>query len=140
LLTREADRALKAVSNEMIVQGYRLKVFDAYRPVAAVKQFILCSIEDTDVRMKPYFYLIHAVGLAGSAVEFRRQADIFALAPVTGDIACERIRPNAEHPPFSISKNSAEYRAPAVLPERRSQTRFVQSFIFPQKDPLAAAF
>ncbi len=56
LLTREAARALKAVSNEMIVQGYRLKVFDAYRPMAAVKQFILWGIEDTDVRMKPYFY------------------------------------------------------------------------------------
>ena len=40
----------------MIVQGYRLKVFDAYRPVTAVKQFILWGIEDTDVRMKPYFY------------------------------------------------------------------------------------
>lgn len=56
LMTREAARALKAVSNEMIVQGYRLKVFDAYRPVTAVKQFILWGIEDTDIRMKPYFY------------------------------------------------------------------------------------
>ena len=56
LLTREAARALKSVSNEMIVQGYRLKVFDAYRPVAAVKHFMLWGIEDQDVRMKPYFY------------------------------------------------------------------------------------
>ena len=56
LLTIEAARALKAVSNEMNVQGYRLKVFDAYRPTAAVKQFILWGIEDTDIRMKPYFY------------------------------------------------------------------------------------
>ena len=56
LLTIEAARALKSVSSELIVQGYRLKVFDAYRPVAAVKQFILWGIEDTDVRMKPYFY------------------------------------------------------------------------------------
>ena len=56
LLTREAARALKTVSNELIVQGYRLKVFDAYRPAAAVKQFILWGIEDTDIRMKPYFY------------------------------------------------------------------------------------
>ena len=56
LLTREAARALKSASNEMIVQGYRLKVFDAYRPVAAVKHFILWGIEDQDVRMKPYFY------------------------------------------------------------------------------------
>ena len=56
LLTKEAARALKAVSNEMIVKGYRLKVFDAYRPVSAVKHFIFWGIEDQDVRMKPYFY------------------------------------------------------------------------------------
>ena len=56
LLTIEAARALKAVSNELFVQGYRLKVFDAYRPVSAVRQFILWGIEDTGIRMKPYFY------------------------------------------------------------------------------------
>ncbi len=56
LLTKEAARALKAVSNELIVQGYRLKVFDAYRPECAVKHFVLWGIEDQDVRMKPYFY------------------------------------------------------------------------------------
>jgi len=55
-LTREAARALKEVSSEMIVKGYRLKVFDAYRPVTAVKHFILWGIEDQDIRMKPYFY------------------------------------------------------------------------------------
>ena len=56
LLTREAARALKAVSNEMIVQGYRLKIFDAYRPANAVRYFVLWGIEDQDIRMKPYFY------------------------------------------------------------------------------------
>lgn len=56
LLTIEAARALKSVSNELIVQGYRLKVFDAYRPASAVRQFVLWGIEDTDIRMKPYFY------------------------------------------------------------------------------------
>ena len=56
LLTKDAARALKTVSNEMMVRGYRLKVFDAYRPVAAVKHFILWGIEDEDIRMKPYFY------------------------------------------------------------------------------------
>ena len=56
LLTREAARALKTVSNEMFVQGYRLKVFDAYRPAGAVRHFVLWGIEDMDVRMKPYFY------------------------------------------------------------------------------------
>lgn len=56
MLTKEAARALKAVSNEMIVRGYRLKVFDAYRPACAVKHFVLWGIEDQDIRMKPYFY------------------------------------------------------------------------------------
>ncbi len=56
LLTKEAARALKAVSGELMVQGYRLKVFDAYRPACAVKHFVLWGIEDQDVRMKPYFY------------------------------------------------------------------------------------
>ncbi len=56
IATIEAARALKSVSNELYVQGYRLKVFDAYRPVCAVKQFVIWGLEDTDIRMKPYFY------------------------------------------------------------------------------------
>ena len=56
ILTMEAARALKSVSNEMNVMGYRLKVFDAYRPAAAVKHFVLWGLEDTDIRMKPFFY------------------------------------------------------------------------------------
>ena len=56
LLTIEAARALKSVSNEMMVRGYRLKVFDAYRPAGAVRHFVLWGIEDLDLRMKPYFY------------------------------------------------------------------------------------
>ena len=56
LLTIEAARALKAAANELMVQGYRLKVFDAYRPAGAVKHFVLWGIEDQDIRMKPYFY------------------------------------------------------------------------------------
>ncbi len=56
LLTVEAARALKEASMELSAQGCRLKVFDAYRPACAVKQFVLWGIEDTDIRMKPYFY------------------------------------------------------------------------------------
>lgn len=56
IITAEAARALKGVSNELGVIGYRLKIFDAYRPTAAVKQFVFWALEDNDVRMKPYFY------------------------------------------------------------------------------------
>ena len=56
ILTREAARMLKSVAAEMIVRGFRLKVFDAYRPARAVRSFVLWGIEDQDIRMKPYFY------------------------------------------------------------------------------------
>ncbi len=56
LLTIEAARALKGVSNEVNAQGFRLKVFDAYRPASAVKHFVLWGIDDLDLRMKPFFY------------------------------------------------------------------------------------
>ena len=56
LLTKDAARALKAVSNQANVMGYRLKVFDAYRPARAVRHFVLWGIEDLDQRMKPFFY------------------------------------------------------------------------------------
>lgn len=56
LLCVEAARALKRVAGEVNAQGFRLKVFDAYRPATAVRHFVLWGIEDLDLRMKPYFY------------------------------------------------------------------------------------
>ena len=56
IITPEAARALKSVSNELNVMGYRIKVFDAYRPTSAVKHFVFWALEDVDIRMKPYFY------------------------------------------------------------------------------------
>ena len=56
IITKEAARALKTISNELNVLGYRMKVYDCYRPACAVKQFVMWGIEDTDIRMKDYFY------------------------------------------------------------------------------------
>ena len=56
LMTVEAARALKGAAAELNAQGYRLKIFDAYRPACAVRHFMLWGIEDLDLRMKPYFY------------------------------------------------------------------------------------
>ena len=36
--------------------GYRLKVFDAYRPQTAVTQFMRWAQEADDTRMQAYFY------------------------------------------------------------------------------------
>ncbi len=56
LLTREAAAALKAVSDDVKAQGYRLKVYDAYRPQMAVDHFVRWAEDLADTRMKPYFY------------------------------------------------------------------------------------
>ena len=56
LLTLEAARALKGVSAALNAVGVRLKIFDAYRPVSAVKHFILWGSDELDLRMKPFFY------------------------------------------------------------------------------------
>lgn len=56
LLTREAADSLKAVSDELLAQGYRLKVFDGYRPQKAVDDFMEWAKNVNDTLMKPYFY------------------------------------------------------------------------------------
>ena len=56
ILTKEAARALKAISNKLNVMGYRIKVFDAYSPATAVRHFTLWGVDDLDLRMKPFFY------------------------------------------------------------------------------------
>ena len=55
-LTREAAAALREVSDELLEQGYRLKIFDAYRPQMAVTHFMNWALDTDDVRMKEYFY------------------------------------------------------------------------------------
>ena len=56
LLTVQAAEALKGVSDEVAAMGYRLKVFDAYRPQTAVTQFMRWAQEADDTRMQAYFY------------------------------------------------------------------------------------
>ena len=56
LMTREAAKALKAVSDDVKAQGYRLKIYDAYRPQRAVDNFVKWAEKIDDNRMKSYFY------------------------------------------------------------------------------------
>lgn len=56
LMTIEAANALKNVSDEVKQRGYRLKIFDAYRPQSAVDHFVRWGKNLTDYRMKYYFY------------------------------------------------------------------------------------
>ena len=56
MLTTEAAAALKEVSDELNGMGYRLKIFDAYRPQKAVTHFMNWALDSGDTRMKDYFY------------------------------------------------------------------------------------
>ena len=56
LLTKEAADSLKAVSDDVKAQGYRLKIYDAYRPQMGVNHFVRWAENITDTMMKSYFY------------------------------------------------------------------------------------
>lgn len=56
LLTRQAADSLRAVSDDVMAQGYRLKIYDAYRPQCGVDHFMRWAADISDVKMKPYFY------------------------------------------------------------------------------------
>ena len=56
LLTKPAADSLRAVSDELKALGYRIKIFDAYRPQMAVDHFVRWASDITDTVMEPYFY------------------------------------------------------------------------------------
>lgn len=56
LLTHQAADSLKKVSDDLHAQGYRLKIWDGYRPQKAVDRFMEWAKDLGDTRMKPYFY------------------------------------------------------------------------------------
>ena len=56
LLTRQAADSLKLVSDDLKQLGYRLKIYDAYRPQKAVDHFVRWAKDLKAIDMKQYFY------------------------------------------------------------------------------------
>ncbi len=56
LLTRVAADSLKAASDDAKALGYRLKIYDAYRPQRAVDHFWRWAENVPDTLMRQYFY------------------------------------------------------------------------------------
>ncbi|MBO4475156.1 MAG: phosphatase PAP2 family protein [Bacteroidales bacterium] len=56
MLTRQAADSLKVVSDELKARGYRLKIYDAYRPQCAVDHFVRWAADVPDTLMKRCFY------------------------------------------------------------------------------------
>lgn len=55
-LTRQAADSLKLVSDDLAAKGYRIRIYDCYRPQKAVDYFMEWARDTLDVRMKQYFY------------------------------------------------------------------------------------
>ena len=56
LLTKKAADSLRAVSDDVKALGYRLKIYDAYRPQKAVDHFWRWAENIPDTLMRAYFY------------------------------------------------------------------------------------
>ena len=56
LMTKRAADSLKAVSDDVMRMGYRLKIYDAYRPQMAVDHFVRWAANIPDTLMRTYFY------------------------------------------------------------------------------------
>ena len=56
LMTKQSADSLRAVSDELLAQGYRLKIYDAYRPQMGVDHFVRWAADIPDTLMKAYFY------------------------------------------------------------------------------------
>ena len=56
LLTSLAADSLRAVSDDVKALGYRLKIYDAYRPQKAVDHFMRWAADIPDTLMRSYFY------------------------------------------------------------------------------------
>ena len=55
IYSRAGANALGAVAEKAMARGYRLKIYDAYRPMRAVRHFIKWT-SDPDEKMKEIFY------------------------------------------------------------------------------------
>ena len=56
LITKEAADSLRAVSDELLNKGYRIKIYDAYRPQMAVDHFVRWAEDISDTTMRQVFY------------------------------------------------------------------------------------
>ena len=56
IMTVEAANALKEAADEFRQLGYRIMVFDAYRPQRAVRHFVRWAYDEDDKRMQEEFY------------------------------------------------------------------------------------
>ncbi len=103
ILTKRAALALKSVQQRLVKRGLSLKVYDCYRPVRAVKDFVKWS-QNNDQKTKPEFYptlpkrRLFALGyIARRSAHSRGSTVDLAIVPL----------PPEQQPDFSFDKQRA---------------------------------
>lgn len=56
LVTKKTAMLLKTINQEVSKDGYALLIYDAYRPQMAVEDFAAWGNDESDIKMKEYFY------------------------------------------------------------------------------------
>ncbi len=125
ILTRQAARALELASLAAHVDGYRLVIFDAYRPEQAVRNFMRWAEDSADTRTQAEYYpeftdkqaLIAGGYIARRSGHSRGSTVDLSLLTLDGDQFLEmgtwfdRFGPLAAHGAEGISETAAQNRA-----------------------------
>jgi len=56
IMTEKAAEKLKEAADELREKGFRVKIFDAYRPQSAVRHFVRWAQDESDKKMQAEFY------------------------------------------------------------------------------------
>ena len=141
LMTQEAADSLRAVSDDLMKLGYRIKIFDAYRPQCAVDHFVRWAANVSDTTMRRYFYpdvdksrlfeleyIMEKSGhTRGSTVDLtlfdmatEKDVDMGATFDWFGE---------ESHPDFCGNPNTGEYDAQANPPRKITAEQFANRMI-----------
>lgn len=124
ILTEKAADALKEAADEFREMGFRIMIFDAYRPQNAVKHFVRWAYDEDDKRMQEEFYpefkkkilLVDQEYIARNSSHCRGSAIDLTLTDMEGNpldmgTGFDYFGKKAWHGAKNITKEQAENRA-----------------------------
>ena len=140
LMTREAADSLRVVSDDVMKLGYRLKIYDAYRPQCAVDHFVRWAADIPDTLMRRYFYpdvdkslLFEQEYIMAKSGHTRGSTVDLTLFDMTTEKELDMGGTFdwfgiESHPDFCGNPNTGEY-SPAVSPRKITAQQFANRMI-----------
>lgn len=123
-LLRSAAVALARIESSLRQQGYRLKVFDCYRPVRAVRHFVAWAGDPTNQRTKAQYYPnLPKEALLGdyiAPVSGHSRGATLDLTLTSCDAGGQRCTPLDMGTEFDFLDPLANTNTPSITPEQRA--------------------